>query len=47
MPLSQPVTTTAVHLVKVNLILDADPNRLPSSVTYSVQASIRNLKTNL
>ncbi len=46
-PLSQPVTTTAVHLIKVNLILDADPNRPPAPVTYSAQGSIRNLKTNL
>lgn len=46
-PLSQPVTTTSVHLVKINLTLDADLNRAPAAVTYSVQASIRNLKTNL
>jgi len=46
-PLSQPVTTTSVHLVKINLTLDDDPNRPPAAVTYSDQASIRNLKTNL
>lgn len=46
-PLSQPVTTTAVRLVKVNVMLDVDPNRAPSTVTYTVQAGIRNLKTNL
>jgi Tfp pilus assembly protein PilV len=46
-PLTQPVTTTSVHLVKINLKLDTDPNRAPNSMTYSVQAGIRNLKTNL
>lgn len=46
-PLTQPVTTTSVNLVKVNLELDTDVNRTPTPVTYSVQASIRNLKTNL
>jgi len=46
-PLSQPVTTTAVRLVKVSLTLDLDPNRSPTPVTYSVQAGLRNLKTNL
>jgi len=46
-PLSQPVTTTAVHLVRINLTLDIDPNRSPNAVTYSVQAGLRNLKTNL
>lgn len=46
-PLTQPVTTTMVHLVKVNLVLDTDPNHAPDSVTYSAQASLRNLKTNL
>lgn len=46
-PLTQPVTTTSVHLIRVNVTLDLDPNRSPVPVTYSVQASLRNLKTNL
>ena len=46
-PLAQPVTTTAVRLVKVNLTIDADPNRSPLPITYTVQANLRNLKSNL
>jgi Tfp pilus assembly protein PilV len=46
-PLTQPVTTTNVRLVKVNITLDIDPNRSPHPVTYSVQAGLRNVKTNL
>jgi len=46
-PLVQPVTTTAVTLVKVNLVLDLDPNNSPLPVTYTVQVGLRNLKTNL
>lgn len=46
-PLSSPVTPTSVRLIKINLTLDADTNRSPQPVTYSTQASLRNLKTNL
>jgi prepilin-type N-terminal cleavage/methylation domain-containing protein len=46
-PLAQPVTTTAVRLVKVNVTLDTDPNRSPVPITYTVQANLRNLKNNL
>ena len=46
-PLAQPVTSTAVRLVKVNLVLTQNLNHLSVPVTYSVQASLRNLKTNL
>ncbi len=46
-PLAQPVTTTAVRLVKINATLDLDSNRSPVPITYTVQASFRNLKTNL
>lgn len=46
-PLVQPVTTTAVRLVKVNVTLDTDPNRSPLPITYTVQATLRNLKSNL
>ena len=46
-PLTQPVTTTAVRLVKVNVTLDMDPNRSPAPITYTVQANLRNLKSNL
>ena len=46
-PLVQPVTTTDVRLIKINLTLDVDVNKSPVPVTYTVQASLRDLKTNL
>ena len=46
-PLTIPVTTTAVRLIKVSLTLDIDPKRSPLPVTYTIQASLRNLKSNL
>jgi len=47
-PLTQPVTTTSVHLIKINLMLTtASTSKTVSTVTYSEQASVRNLKTNL
>ena len=46
-PLAQPVMTTAVRLIKINLTLDVDPMRSPLPLTYTVQASLRNLKSNL
>ena len=45
--LAQPVTTTDVHLIKINLLLDVDPNRSPVPILYSSSASLRNLKDNL
>lgn len=46
-PLTQPVTVTNIHLVKINLMIDADPNKSPLIKTYTSQVSIRNLKDNL
>lgn len=46
-PLVQPVTTTNVRLVKINLTLDVDVNKSPTPTTYTVQASLRDLKSNL
>ena len=46
-PLSQPVTTTAVRLVKINITLDTDPTKSPAPITYTTQVSLRNLKSNL
>ncbi|MFA6315144.1 MAG: type II secretion system protein [Candidatus Paceibacterota bacterium] len=46
-PLVQPVTTTQVRLVKINLRLDIDPNLSPVPVMFTTQTSIRNIKTNL
>jgi len=46
-PLSQPVSIINVRLVKIVLVIDADPNRPPASVTVTTQVNIRNLKDNL
>lgn len=46
-PLVQPVTTTQVHLVKINLMIDVDPYKAPLIKTYTSQVNIRNLKDNL
>ena len=46
-PLTQPINVSAVTLIKVSATLDVDPKLSPTPRTYSVQASLRNLKTNL
>lgn len=46
-PLTQPVNVTDVRLVKINLIIDADPTRSPVSRVYTSQVNLRNLKDNL
>ncbi len=46
-PLAQPISTAAVRLVKINIIIDLDPNRSPAPITYTVQTNLRNLKNNL
>lgn len=45
-PLSYPITTTSVRLIKINIALDADPNRSPIPRTYTTQVTLRNLKDN-
>ena len=46
-PLTQPVTVSKVRLVKINLLIDADPNRSPLPRLYTSQVMLRNLKDNL
>lgn len=46
-PITIPVSVSNIRLVKVNLIIDADPNRPPSPITVTTEVSIRNLKDNL
>lgn len=46
-PLSQPVSIVNIRLVKINLIVDANPSRPPAPVSVTTQVSIRNLKDNL
>ncbi len=45
--LTQPVTPTAVRLVKITLPIDPNAARSPVFQTYTTQVSIRNLKDNL
>lgn len=45
--LSQPVTVTAVRLVRINLTIDVDINSAPISRSYTTQVTLRNLKDNL
>lgn len=46
-PLTQPVTVTNIHLVRINLMIDADANRSPIPRTFTSQVHLRNLKDNL
>lgn len=46
-PLPFPITISLVRLVKVNLVIDADPGKSPTSINITTQTSIRNLKDNL
>ncbi len=46
-PLAQPVTVASIRLIKVNLLIDADPNRSPIPRLYTSQVMLRNLKDNL
>jgi prepilin-type N-terminal cleavage/methylation domain-containing protein len=46
-PLVQPVSPSTVRLIRINQRIDIDPNRSPVPVIFTVQASLRNLKTNL
>ncbi|MDB5239229.1 MAG: hypothetical protein JWO00_564 [Candidatus Parcubacteria bacterium] len=46
-PLAYPISLASVRLVQISLTLDVNPNLSPIPRTYTVQASLRNLKTNL
>ena len=45
--MSQPVNVSLVRLVKVIQQIDLDPSRSPLPIIFTIQASLRNLKTNL
>jgi prepilin-type N-terminal cleavage/methylation domain-containing protein len=45
--LSTPVSPTDVRLIKIEVIVDDDPNKSPAPVTATTQVSMRNLKDNL
>jgi prepilin-type N-terminal cleavage/methylation domain-containing protein len=46
-PMTYPLNTTSIRLVKITLAIDTDPTKSPTIRTYSTQASLRNLKDNL
>lgn len=46
-PLSMPVDISRIRSISVTISLDVDPNRSPVPITYTSQAQLRNLKTNL
>ncbi len=45
--LLEPVQATSVRLVKINLILDKDPNKAGGIINVTSQVTLRNLKDNL
>lgn len=46
-PLSLPINIPEIRLVKITLMVEADPNRPPAPLYFTSQVSIRNLKDNL
>lgn len=46
-PLTQPVSIQSVRLIKITVIIDANPSQPPAPFTVTTQISIRNLKDNL
>jgi prepilin-type N-terminal cleavage/methylation domain-containing protein len=46
-PLASPVSVPAVRLVKITVIVDANPAKMPAPRTFTTQVSLRNLKDNL
>lgn len=46
-PLHSPINILNIRLVKVVLTIDSDPTKPPAPMTFTLQASIRNLKDNL
>jgi hypothetical protein len=41
------VSVPAVRLVKITVIVDANPAKMPAPRTFTTQVSLRNLKDNL
>jgi prepilin-type N-terminal cleavage/methylation domain-containing protein len=46
-PLTQPVAVENVRLIKIKIIIDANPSQPPGPFTVTTQISLRNLKDNL
>jgi prepilin-type N-terminal cleavage/methylation domain-containing protein len=45
-PLTQPVNISAIRLIRVTVIIDADPNKPPGPITVTSLGTLRNLKDN-
>ncbi len=45
-PLSAPISTTAVRIVKISLLADVNPTTAPVATLFSDTVSIRNLRSN-
>lgn len=45
--LPDPVDIPLVRLIKINVLIDKDPTKLPGTINVTTQISIRNLKDNL
>jgi len=46
-PLVHHITPTAIRMIRVNLYIEADPNKAPIPRLYTSQGMLRNLKDNL
>lgn len=46
-PLTLPVNLPDVRLIRISLLVEADPNRSPAPILYESQVSLRTLKDNL
>jgi len=46
-PLPQPLVLNDVRLIRINILIEADPNRSPQPLLYTSQITLRNLKDNL
>jgi len=46
-PLSLPVDTSSVRLIKITVIIDTDPVHSPAPIIVTSQVNLRNLKDNL
>ncbi len=46
-PMTYPINTTSIRLVRVTITIDTDPNKAPVLRTFMTQAGLRNLKDNL
>jgi hypothetical protein len=46
-PLPAQINIPDIRLIKINILIDANPLRAPGAVNFTTQVSIRNLKDNL